>query len=94
VNVYRNSVLISMTANGNRKWLHRRVCQNYLPRHILKRKKRGFAVNVVDDWFRSSLNCELSEVLLDKDSFLFKLLRPAPGAQTSESPPVRPAEQS
>ena len=30
--------------NGSRKWLHRRVCQSYLPPRILKRKKRGFAV--------------------------------------------------
>src|SRR6267378_7162579 len=41
--------------NGTRKWLHRQVAQRYLPRRILKRKKRGFAVNVVDDWFYSSL---------------------------------------
>ena len=37
--------------NGTRKWLHRQVCQNYLPPRILKRKKRGFAVNVVDNGF-------------------------------------------
>jgi asparagine synthase (glutamine-hydrolysing) len=62
--------------NGNRKWLHRRVCAHYLPSHILKRKKRGFAVNVVDDWFHSSLNGELQEVLLDKSSLMFSLLKP------------------
>jgi asparagine synthase (glutamine-hydrolysing) len=49
--------------NGSRKWLHRRVCENYLPARILKRKKRGFASNVVDEWFRSSLNGELRDVL-------------------------------
>src|SRR6266566_123623 len=37
--------------DGTRKWLHRQVCQTYLPSRILKRKKRGFAVNVVDQWF-------------------------------------------
>ena len=41
--------------NGTRKWLHRKVCQSYLPPRILKRKKRGFAVNVVDGWFNSRL---------------------------------------
>src|SRR6266404_3746632 len=46
---------------GSRKWLHRRVCQRYLPASILKRKKRGFAVNVVDDWFRSSLHSDISD---------------------------------
>ena len=64
--------------NGSRKWLHRRVCERYLPSHILKRKKRGFAVNVVDDWFRSSLDGEISEVLLDESSLMFGLLNPKP----------------
>src|SRR6266487_2052941 len=64
--------------NGTRKWLHRSVCRNYLPPRILKRKKRGFAVNVVDEWFHSSLNGGLSEVLLDESSFIFGLLDPKP----------------
>jgi asparagine synthase (glutamine-hydrolysing) len=64
--------------NGTRKWLHRRVCQSYLPPRILKRKKRGFAVNVVDEWFRSSFNGKLPELLLDEDSLMFTLLKPEP----------------
>ena len=64
--------------NGSRKWLHRRVCQSYLPPQILKRKKRGFAVNVVDEWFRSSLKGELPELLLDESSLMFELLKPEP----------------
>ena len=64
--------------NGSRKWLHRRVCERYLPSRILKRKKRGFAVNVVDDWFHSSLTSELQEVLLDESSLMFGLLNPRP----------------
>jgi asparagine synthase (glutamine-hydrolysing) len=64
--------------NGTRKWLHRRVCQSYLPQVILRRKKRGFASNVVDEWFRSSLKGELSELLLDESSLLFGLLNPKP----------------
>jgi len=43
---------------GQRKWLHREVCRGYLPGKILSRKKRGFAVNVVDDWLRESLGAE------------------------------------
>src|SRR5205823_3560115 len=62
--------------NGSRKWLHRRVCERYLPSRILKRKKRGFAVNVVDDWFHSSLNSELQEVLRDESSLMFGFLNP------------------
>jgi asparagine synthase (glutamine-hydrolysing) len=64
--------------NGTRKWLHRRVCRNYLPSRILKRKKRGFAVNVVDEWFHSSLDGKLAELLLEKDSLMFELLKPEP----------------
>jgi asparagine synthase (glutamine-hydrolysing) len=64
--------------NGSRKWLHRQVCQSYLPPRILKRKKRGFAVNVVDEWFRSSLKGQLPEMLLDRNSLMFDLLKPEP----------------
>ena len=64
--------------NGTRKWLHRQICQSYLPPRILKGKKRGFAANVVDQWFRSSLNGVLREVLLDESSLMFGLLNPRP----------------
>jgi asparagine synthase (glutamine-hydrolysing) len=63
---------------GVRKWLHRRVCFKLLPKSILLRKKRGFAVNVVDDWFNMRAKGRFSEVLLDKDSLLFEQLRPEP----------------
>jgi len=64
--------------NGTRKWLHRQVCGNYLSPRILKRKKRGFAANVVDEWFHSSLDGALREVLLDESSLMFGLLDPKP----------------
>jgi len=64
--------------NGTRKWLHRQVCQNYLSPRILKRKKRGFAVNVVDSWFQSTLRSQFSELLLDPSSLMFHLLKPEP----------------
>jgi asparagine synthase (glutamine-hydrolysing) len=60
---------------GTRKWLHRQVCQSYLPSRILKRKKRGFAGNVVDGWFQSSLEGQLPELLLDESSFMYDLLK-------------------
>lgn len=62
--------------SGTRKWLHRRVCENYLSPRILKRKKRGFGVNVVDEWFHSSLKSKLSDVLLDETSLMFSFLKP------------------
>jgi asparagine synthase (glutamine-hydrolysing) len=63
---------------GTRKWLHRQVCQSYLPPRILKRKKRGFAVNVVDGWFNSSVQGQLPELLMDESSLMFDLLKPEP----------------
>ena len=63
---------------NTRKWLHRQVCQSYLPQRILNRKKRGFAVNVVDAWFRSSMQGQLSELLLDDSSLMYDLLEREP----------------
>lgn len=62
--------------NGSRKWLHRRVCRAYLPAAVLKRPKRGFASNVVDEWFRGALNSKMRETLLDDSSKLYRYLRP------------------
>src|SRR5246127_230402 len=63
--------------NGSQKWLHRQVCQRFLPNSILRRPKRGFAVNVVDDWFRGAINNRISETLLDGNSRIYQYLRPA-----------------
>jgi len=63
---------------GERKWLHRRVCEKFLPPQILKRKKRGFAVNVVDDWFNSSATGKISELLRDGNSLMYAVLKPGP----------------
>jgi asparagine synthase (glutamine-hydrolysing) len=61
---------------GQRKWLHRRVCEGFLPPAILNRKKRGFAVNVVDDWFQGSLSGKLDGYLRDRHSLMFGFLNP------------------
>ena len=57
------------------RYLHRRVCRRFLPESILKRKKQGFAVNVVDDWFRQSIRGGLIDLLCDPGSLLFEYLR-------------------
>lgn len=62
--------------NGSRKWLHRRVCDKFLPREIMQRKKRGFGVNVVDDWFNTAARGTLQDILVDENSLMFQLLRP------------------
>jgi asparagine synthase (glutamine-hydrolysing) len=59
---------------GTGKWLHRQVCRRFLPPAILARKKRGFAVNVVDQWFDSSFKGALPEMLRDGSSLMFSLL--------------------
>ncbi len=63
--------------NGSGKWLHRQVCQALLPTTIMKRKKRGFGVNVVDDWFRGTARKKMEEILLDGDSQIYRYLRPS-----------------
>jgi asparagine synthase (glutamine-hydrolysing) len=61
---------------GKGKWLHRRVCRRLVDQRILRRKKRGFAVNVVDEWFQSSLQGSLPKMLSDPESLMFGLLKP------------------
>ncbi|HET7535899.1 MAG TPA: asparagine synthase C-terminal domain-containing protein, partial [Candidatus Didemnitutus sp.] len=60
---------------GVRKWLHRQVGRRFLPAEILQRKKRGFAVNVVDDWFRAALQGRIQEHLSDNQSLIYRYLR-------------------
>src|SRR5213082_723001 len=63
--------------NGSRKWLHRQVCRTYLPESVLKRPKRGFAVNAVDGWFRGAMDGKMAQTLLDRDSKIYQFLRPS-----------------
>ncbi len=62
--------------NGSRKWLHREVCRTFLPESIVKRPKRGFANNVVDDWFFGAINNKMADTLLDEESRIYQFLRP------------------
>jgi len=62
--------------NGSRKLLHRKVCHDFLPKEIVNRKKRGFATNVVDDWFHNSMSSKMDSFLLDSGSLMFQFLRP------------------
>jgi asparagine synthase (glutamine-hydrolysing) len=63
--------------NGSGKWIHREVCKTFLPAAILRRKKRGFAMNVVDEWFRAEQSKKMEGMLLDTQSYIFDYLRPA-----------------
>jgi asparagine synthase (glutamine-hydrolysing) len=55
-------------ALGQRKRLHRRVCRSLLPPAILRRKKRGFAVDAVDRWFRADRPGMVDIYLLDRSA--------------------------
>ena len=48
-----------------------------MPKAILHRKKRGFAVNVVDSWFSDAVGGHIEEMLTDTDSLMSDSLRPA-----------------
>ena len=63
--------------NGSRKWLHRQVCQSFLPESILKRPKRGFGVNVVDDWLKGAVDSKMADTFQDDSSRIYQYLRPA-----------------
>ena len=63
--------------NGVGKWLHKRVCREFLPKAIVARPKRGFAMNVVDDWFRDALGGTMAGTFEDDSSFIYRFLRPA-----------------
>jgi len=58
-----------------RKWLHRRVCRNYLPPEVLHRRKRGFACRIIDHWFRSSMGGRVADLVTDSQSLMFKYLQ-------------------
>ena len=62
--------------NGSRKWIHRQVCGTFLPETILKRPKRGFAVNVVDEWFKGAFDNKMADTLRDPQAKIFRYLRP------------------
>jgi len=60
---------------GNQKWIHREICKKYLPAEIVNRKKRAFAVNVVDDWFQNSMSSKFSQYLDDPSSLIYRYLK-------------------
>jgi asparagine synthase (glutamine-hydrolysing) len=63
--------------NGARKWIHKQACKMFLDSEMLKRKKRGFAGNVVDDWFRSAIKSRMIDNLMDPQSHMYRFLQPA-----------------
>jgi asparagine synthase (glutamine-hydrolysing) len=62
---------------GTRKYLHRLVARDFLPADVIRRKKRGFAANVVDDWFQKALSGRMDAMLQDRASLMYRYLDPA-----------------
>jgi asparagine synthase (glutamine-hydrolysing) len=62
--------------NRSQKWIHNQICRTHLPDSIVKRPKRGFAVKVVDSWFRDEIDNRMADALLDSGSNIYKYLRP------------------
>jgi asparagine synthase (glutamine-hydrolysing) len=63
--------------NGVGKWLHKRVCRGFLPKAIVARPKRGFAMTVVDSWFRNAIGGTMASTFEDDSSSIYQFLRPA-----------------
>jgi asparagine synthase (glutamine-hydrolysing) len=61
---------------GRQKWVHRQVCGQYLSPAFMARKKKGFAVNVVDEWFRQSMAGSMEAMFASDDALLYSVLRP------------------
>jgi asparagine synthase (glutamine-hydrolysing) len=61
--------------NFKRKWLHKQVSKKFLPKEIINRRKRGFTVNIVDDWFRYAMSEKMDSILLNKKSLIFNYLK-------------------
>src|SRR5262249_14739063 len=56
----------------SQKWLHRQVSRAFLPESIGKRPKRGFACNVVDDWFQGVFDNKIADTLCDPNSKIYQ----------------------
>jgi asparagine synthase (glutamine-hydrolysing) len=73
---YAERLPATFKVRGRRqKWLHREVCARHLPAAVLARPKRGFAVNVVDGWFRDALDGKMADILRDEQSGMYRYLR-------------------
>ena len=61
---------------SRQKYIHRKICSSFLPADVTRRKKLGFAGNVVDGWFKRSVSARLDELLLDGNSRMYGYLKP------------------
>ena len=58
----------SLKLNGfNGKYLHKKAVEKWLPKAVVRRKKKGFA-NPVENWFRVGMKAFVRDCLLSADS--------------------------
>ncbi len=60
--------------NGSRKWLHRKVCQHFLPSSVMVRPKIGFETPS-GNWLRSATQGSNEQYLQDTESRIYEFLR-------------------
>jgi asparagine synthase (glutamine-hydrolysing) len=56
------------------KYLHKKALAKWLPAHVIRRKKKGFA-NPIHEWFRSGMDGFIEETLLSGDSAASRYFR-------------------
>jgi asparagine synthase (glutamine-hydrolysing) len=61
---------------GRTKWVVKQVARDFLPDHIVNRRKVGFRVPL-DVWFRTGLRDFAADTLLDPASFTNQMFDPA-----------------
>ena len=49
------------------KYLHKKACEKWLPKEVVRRKKKGFA-NPIENWFRVRMKSFVEDCLLGPDS--------------------------
>jgi asparagine synthase (glutamine-hydrolysing) len=60
---------------GHTKWVVKQVARDFLPDHIVDRRKVGFRVPL-DNWFRAGLRDLAADTLLDPASFTNQVFDP------------------
>jgi asparagine synthase (glutamine-hydrolysing) len=60
--------------NGSLKWLHRKVCQRFLPKQVVGRSKIGFETPA-GEWLRDGAAGTRLKYLYDKESRIYQFLR-------------------
>jgi asparagine synthase (glutamine-hydrolysing) len=56
------------------KWLHKKICNKFLPKEIVRRKKIGF-MTPINEWFLDPIGGKCNSLLKDPNSYIYDLLK-------------------